>query len=156
MLRLYRIDPGGDPIYVAEREGTWRLVAGDIFGRFTEGPEISSDGLKIIAPVTPSKIVCVGLNFKDHAAEQKKPLPDEPILFHQAVDLARFFRSFFGANNVSPTREEYGMYMAKTASLRSLDLSRQIGAAIFTQKGEVITLGSNEVPRQGGGDLLGR
>jgi 2-keto-4-pentenoate hydratase/2-oxohepta-3-ene-1,7-dioic acid hydratase in catechol pathway len=30
---------------------------------------------------TPSKIVCVGLNYKDHAAEQHKPLPAEPMIF---------------------------------------------------------------------------
>ncbi len=30
---------------------------------------------------TPSKIVCVGLNYKDHAAEQNKPLPKEPMIF---------------------------------------------------------------------------
>jgi 2-keto-4-pentenoate hydratase/2-oxohepta-3-ene-1,7-dioic acid hydratase in catechol pathway len=30
---------------------------------------------------TPSKIVCVGLNYRDHAAEQNKPLPKEPMLF---------------------------------------------------------------------------
>jgi 2-keto-4-pentenoate hydratase/2-oxohepta-3-ene-1,7-dioic acid hydratase in catechol pathway len=30
---------------------------------------------------TPSKIVCVGLNYRDHAAEQKKPLPKEPMIF---------------------------------------------------------------------------
>ncbi len=30
---------------------------------------------------TPSKIVCVGLNYKDHAAETNKPLPSEPMLF---------------------------------------------------------------------------
>jgi 2-keto-4-pentenoate hydratase/2-oxohepta-3-ene-1,7-dioic acid hydratase in catechol pathway len=34
-----------------------------------------------LAPVTPSKIVCVGLNYRDHAREQQKPLPDEPLLF---------------------------------------------------------------------------
>lgn len=30
---------------------------------------------------TPSKIVCVGLNYRDHAAEQQKALPAEPMLF---------------------------------------------------------------------------
>ncbi|GJD74113.1 tRNA-specific adenosine deaminase [Methylobacterium goesingense] len=43
------------------------------------------------------------------------------------------------------------MYLAKSASLRSSDLSRQVGAAIFSSSGEVISLGSNEVPRAGGG-----
>jgi len=81
MVRLYRIDHGGTPLYAAERAGTWRLVDGDIFGKFREGPEIASEGLRLLAPVTPSKVVCVGLNYKDHAAEQKKPLPEEPVLF---------------------------------------------------------------------------
>jgi 2-keto-4-pentenoate hydratase/2-oxohepta-3-ene-1,7-dioic acid hydratase in catechol pathway len=81
MFRLYRIDHGGTPLYAAEREGTWRLVEGDIFGDFREGPAIDHEAVKILAPVTPSKIVCVGLNYKDHAAEQHKPLPPEPMLF---------------------------------------------------------------------------
>lgn len=81
MVRLYRIDHGGTPLYAAEREGTWRLVEGDIFGAYKEGAEIAKDELRILAPVRPSKIVCVGLNYKDHAAEQGKPLPPEPLLF---------------------------------------------------------------------------
>lgn len=80
MLRLYRIH-STVPQYVAEREGRFRLVDGDIFGAFTEGPEVASEGLRFVAPVQPSKIVCVGLNYKDHAAEQQKPLPPEPLLF---------------------------------------------------------------------------
>ena len=81
MLRLYRIEHEGAPRYAAERDGTWRLVDGDIFGTFTEGAEIVAEGLRLLAPVSPSKIVCVGLNYKDHAAEQNKPLPAEPLLF---------------------------------------------------------------------------
>ena len=81
MLRLYRIRHEGHPRYAAEREGRWRLVDGDIFGRFREGAEISSDDAEILAPVSPSKLVCVGLNYRDHAAEQGKPLPPEPLLF---------------------------------------------------------------------------
>lgn len=65
--------------------------------------------------------------------------------------LNRFISLVFGRNDVSPTRVEYGMYMAKAAASRSLDLSRQVGAAIFTKSGEIITLGCNEVPKGGGG-----
>jgi cytidine deaminase len=43
------------------------------------------------------------------------------------------------------------MYAAKSASLRSSDLSRQVGAAIFTDEGELITQGCNEVPKAMGG-----
>lgn len=66
-------------------------------------------------------------------------------------NLERFIKILFGFNFHSPTKEEYGMYMAKSASLRSLDLSRQVGAAIFTKEGEVKTLGCNEVPSPRGG-----
>ena len=81
MLRLYRIDHGGQPLYAAEQEGRWRLVEGDVFGTFKTGPEIASDGLKLLPPVSPSKVVCVGLNYKDHALEMGKPLPEEPLIF---------------------------------------------------------------------------
>lgn len=81
MLRLYRIAHEGAARYAAERAGRWRLVDGDIFGSFREGPEISPEGQHLLAPVQPSKLVCVGLNYRDHAAEQNKPLPQEPLLF---------------------------------------------------------------------------
>ena len=81
MLRLYRIEHDGAPRYAAERDGRWRLVDGDIFGTFSEGAEIAKEGATLLAPVSPSKIVCVGLNYKDHALEQNKPLPPEPLLF---------------------------------------------------------------------------
>ena len=81
MTRLYRIAHEGSSRYAAEHEGQWRLVEGDVFGTWTQGAEIASEGHKLLAPVLPSKIVCVGLNYKDHAAEQNKPLPAEPLLF---------------------------------------------------------------------------
>ncbi len=65
--------------------------------------------------------------------------------------IERFINAFFGDNSISPNRKEYGMYAATSASLRSIDLSRQVGAAIFSMNGEVITLGCNEVPKAFGG-----
>lgn len=65
--------------------------------------------------------------------------------------LKRFLNAMFGSNATSPTRDEYGMYAAKSASLRSVDLSRQVGAAIFSCETEVIALGCNEVPKANGG-----
>jgi 2-keto-4-pentenoate hydratase/2-oxohepta-3-ene-1,7-dioic acid hydratase in catechol pathway len=40
--------------------------------------------LKLLAPVRPSKIVCVGRNYKEHAAEMGNDLPAEPLLFLKA------------------------------------------------------------------------
>lgn len=69
--------------------------------------------------------------------------------------IVRFLKGLFGSNKISPTRDEYGMYIAKSAAFRSTDLSRQVGAAVFSPDGEVITMGSNEVPKAKGGTYWG-
>jgi 2-keto-4-pentenoate hydratase/2-oxohepta-3-ene-1,7-dioic acid hydratase in catechol pathway len=81
MERFFRIEHGGQSRYAAERNGAWRLLEGDIFGDHQDGEPIAATGHRLLAPVVPSKIVCVGLNYKDHAAEVKKPLPAEPLIF---------------------------------------------------------------------------
>jgi deoxycytidylate deaminase len=68
---------------------------------------------------------------------------------HATID--RFIRAFFGDTKSAPNKEEYGLYIASAAALRSADLSRQVGAAIFSPLGEVVALGCNEVPKAGGG-----
>jgi 2-keto-4-pentenoate hydratase/2-oxohepta-3-ene-1,7-dioic acid hydratase in catechol pathway len=45
---------------------------------------IPVSGVKLLAPVAPSKIVCVGRNYKEHAAELGNTLPSEPLLFLKA------------------------------------------------------------------------
>jgi deoxycytidylate deaminase len=65
--------------------------------------------------------------------------------------IERFVGALFGKNDIAPSKDEYGMYAAKSASLRSSDLSRQVGAAVFSLDGELITQGCNEVPKAGGG-----
>jgi 2-keto-4-pentenoate hydratase/2-oxohepta-3-ene-1,7-dioic acid hydratase in catechol pathway len=45
---------------------------------------ISVAEVEFLAPVSPSKIVCVGRNYKEHAAELGNKMPDEPLLFLKA------------------------------------------------------------------------
>lgn len=55
---------------------------GTPFGRFTRGRRRHPlKAVKLLPPCTPSKIVAVGLNYRDHAEEVIRPIPDEPILF---------------------------------------------------------------------------
>lgn len=39
------------------------------------------DKVKILSPVKPSKVICIGLNYRDHARELEMEIPDEPIIF---------------------------------------------------------------------------
>ena len=63
----------------------------------------------------------------------------------------RYLELLFGMSMHSPTMDEYGMFLANSAALRSVDLSRQVGAALMRPSGEILSLGCNEVPRAGGG-----
>lgn len=62
----------------------------------------------------------------------------------------RLFELLFGNAFISPTFEEYAMFRAYVASLRSADLSRQIGAVIAKGQ-EIIAEGVNDCPRAFGG-----
>jgi 2-keto-4-pentenoate hydratase/2-oxohepta-3-ene-1,7-dioic acid hydratase in catechol pathway len=81
MKKYYRIDYRGTPRHVIEERGRWRLLEGDLFGTHEPGDEVSPEGQFILAPVQPSKIVAIGLNYRDHALETNKPLPREPMMF---------------------------------------------------------------------------
>jgi len=67
-------DPAG-----AIREGT-KTDAGIEFG----GEVYDPMEVDVLPPVEPSKIVCIGLNYADHAAERGKEVPDRPLLFLKA------------------------------------------------------------------------
>ena len=68
-----------------------------------------------------------------------------------ADSIRRAIEMLFGHPFHTPTRHEYGMYLANAAARRSADLSRQVGAAIATAEGDIVAVGTNEVPRAGGG-----
>jgi 2-keto-4-pentenoate hydratase/2-oxohepta-3-ene-1,7-dioic acid hydratase in catechol pathway len=53
-----------------------RAVAGD------SGAIVRADEVRLLAPVPrPSKVICIGLNYRDHAAESNLPIPKSPIVF---------------------------------------------------------------------------
>jgi deoxycytidylate deaminase len=83
------------------------------------------------------------------------PLADYFVTVESKSELDRhIFRLIqltFGHPYISPSRDEQGMFFAQAAALRSLDLSRQVGAAIIDNDGAVLTTGCNDVPKFGGG-----
>lgn len=81
-------------------------------------------------------------------------LADVFISLHQDKhkdQLIRFTELLFGNPYHTPTIDEYAMYLASGASLRSSQLGRQVGAAIISRNGDLIGVGCNDVPRAGGG-----
>jgi 2-keto-4-pentenoate hydratase/2-oxohepta-3-ene-1,7-dioic acid hydratase in catechol pathway len=104
-MKLLRVGPSGAERPAAlDDEGRLRDLTGvvpDIDGAFLAGsgpervaaaladgnlPVLDVDGLRIGAPLRPGKIVCIGLNYRDHAAESNLPVPAEPVVFMKAPD----------------------------------------------------------------------
>jgi 2-keto-4-pentenoate hydratase/2-oxohepta-3-ene-1,7-dioic acid hydratase in catechol pathway len=86
MDRIFRVTSGGDPFYAVERDGVLSravLRGRTIFEGYEDGDQIPAGlaSVRVLAPVIPSTMVCVGLNYRDHADEMKKALPAEPMLF---------------------------------------------------------------------------
>lgn len=65
--------------------------------------------------------------------------------------LERFLDLVFGYPYHTPEPDEYAMFLAYGAGLRSGQLSRQVGASVRSRAGDVVAVGSNDVPRSGGG-----
>ncbi|MDD3582363.1 MAG: fumarylacetoacetate hydrolase family protein [Desulfobacca sp.] len=59
----------------------WPLKQPPFDGLNESGDAIGLTETRLLAPCQPSKIVAVGLNYRDHAAELKMPLPAEPLIF---------------------------------------------------------------------------
>ena len=63
----------------------------------------------------------------------------------------RIIHLVFGEPFTTPTFGEYAMFIAYSASLRSADLSRQVGAVICNKYDDIIASGTNDCPKYGGG-----
>jgi 2-keto-4-pentenoate hydratase/2-oxohepta-3-ene-1,7-dioic acid hydratase in catechol pathway len=76
-----------EPCYgIIEEDSVRPLIDADAFGSRprTHTDRIPLSEIKLLPPVTPSKIVCVGRNYMEHAAELGNPMPSEPLLFLKA------------------------------------------------------------------------
>jgi 2-keto-4-pentenoate hydratase/2-oxohepta-3-ene-1,7-dioic acid hydratase in catechol pathway len=90
-VRILRFTPpagsnlGSDPLFgILEDELTIRVVNGDPLysGIQPRDERVPLESVRVLAPVIPrSKVVCVGKNYADHAAEMGGTVPKEPIIF---------------------------------------------------------------------------
>jgi 2-keto-4-pentenoate hydratase/2-oxohepta-3-ene-1,7-dioic acid hydratase in catechol pathway len=81
-MRTCRFELGGREAYgVVEGSRVRALTAAPWAGGLAEGPTVELSQVRLLAPVTPSKVVCVGRNYRAHARELGHEVPKEPLLF---------------------------------------------------------------------------
>ena len=68
----------------AEDGGHYK-ISGDIFDEYSTTME-PADVARLLAPIVPSGILCIGLNYRHHAAETNAKIPERPILFMKGTN----------------------------------------------------------------------
>lgn len=85
MAAIGRFQKGDDIFYAKVVDGELFRLQGDVFGSPSyDKKAIPLKGVKTLVPVTPSKIISVGLNYADHARETNRPIPKEPLFWLKA------------------------------------------------------------------------
>ncbi|HEX5397454.1 MAG TPA: fumarylacetoacetate hydrolase family protein [Verrucomicrobiae bacterium] len=86
MAAIGRFQKGGDIFHAKIVDGELFRLRGDVFGApsFDRKPT-SRKGVRTLVPVVPTKIICVGVNYLDHAREMKHELPRQPLIWFKAT-----------------------------------------------------------------------
>lgn len=123
---------------------------GKRFKRLNDNLDIDEDKAKQLMERDEKELLTYGQQVTDtfHMSDFFIRLEDDdPRL---KANIKRVVDSLFGNPFITPTFEEYAMFLAFASSLRSGDLSRQIGAVI-TRKDDALVTGTNDCPKPGGG-----
>ncbi len=82
-MRIVRFQIKNDaPMYGWVLENKIGLIVGDIFGEYRRmEADIPISEVKLRAPAQPSKIICVGRNYVEHAREHNAEVPKMPLIF---------------------------------------------------------------------------
>jgi 2-keto-4-pentenoate hydratase/2-oxohepta-3-ene-1,7-dioic acid hydratase in catechol pathway len=80
------LDSAGRAHFGSEQpDGSALRIEGDIYGAHRVTTE-RADLRKLLAPVVPTQILCIGLNYRQHAEETKAKIPERPILFVKGIN----------------------------------------------------------------------
>ena len=86
MKILRYLDSDSQVHYAAEKpDGTAERLSGDLYAGLSPTGQVAKIE-KLLAPVVPTAILCIGLNYRRHAAETGKPEPELPILFVKGLN----------------------------------------------------------------------
>ncbi|MFT7640039.1 MAG: 2-keto-4-pentenoate hydratase/2-oxohepta-3-ene-1,7-dioic acid hydratase in catechol pathway [Pirellulaceae bacterium] len=82
MTKVVRYRDGQEKVHFGKQhdDGSITRVEGCVFGEHSDSGE-AADVQKLLAPIAPKSILCIGLNYQKHADEGGNPAPEFPVLF---------------------------------------------------------------------------
>jgi 2-keto-4-pentenoate hydratase/2-oxohepta-3-ene-1,7-dioic acid hydratase in catechol pathway len=80
-MRVVRLMHDGDCRYGLADESTITLISDEPFAAWEPEGVLQLRDAHLLSPVSPTKVVCVGLNYKNHIAEMGHGTPAQPVIF---------------------------------------------------------------------------
>ncbi len=81
-MRIARFRRAGNVAFGLVEGDNLKTLVGDPFsGIELSGESVPMASVELLAPVEPTKIICIGMNYSAHAAEISQDVPDEPLMF---------------------------------------------------------------------------
>ena len=85
-MRIARFNLNGEIRFGSVVADQIALFVGNPFeSKELSGESVAFHQIQLLAPVAPSKIICIGMNYAAHAAEISQDVPDEPLMFFKPV-----------------------------------------------------------------------
>ncbi|MGH7885325.1 MAG: fumarylacetoacetate hydrolase family protein [Thermodesulfobacteriota bacterium] len=82
MKYLRFVNSRNEPVFGKFENDSVLEIKGDIFSNYSVTDKLYNyNDIKLLPPCLPTKLIAVGLNYRDHAEEMKRSLPEEPMLF---------------------------------------------------------------------------
>lgn len=81
----YQGDDGRSYHASEQTDGTAFLIEGDLFDEFAV-TDTKVNPSRLLAPIKPAQILCIGLNYRRHAAESGAAIPERPVLFVKGIN----------------------------------------------------------------------
>ncbi len=81
-MKILRFEDGSGTVQhgVQQADGSVTRINGDLLGEVEDSGQVIEVG-KLLAPVVPTDILCIGLNYRRHAEEGGQAIPEYPVLF---------------------------------------------------------------------------
>ena len=103
---------------------TAHFIDGDIFGSFRVTDQTVSIK-KLLAPIIPRDILCIGLNYKEHAAETGARIPEYPVLFLKSANTLNNPGDAIVIPQVEPRHVDYECELAVVIKKAAKNVSRE-------------------------------
>ncbi|MDO8964338.1 MAG: fumarylacetoacetate hydrolase family protein [Coriobacteriia bacterium] len=80
-MKVVRVFTGEDVRYGLADDTMITLISDEPFAAWETEDAVALAGARLMPPAMPTKIVCVGINYRQHAVEMGHDIPDEPVIF---------------------------------------------------------------------------